>query len=141
MPNIATVLREEITRLARKEIKAQTAALRKSSAQHRKDIAALKRDLKVAQRRIAVLETEVKKRHKGAVDKPDTKGKRFSARAVKAHREKLDLSAANYGKLCGVSGATVYLWEQGKSRPRSEAFARWIDIRSLGKRAALTRLG
>jgi len=39
-----------------------------------------------------------------------------------------------------VSGNTVYLWESGRSRPRAKAFARWIAVRSLGKRTALARL-
>jgi len=39
MPNIATVLKEEIRRLARKEAKAQVAMLKKASAQQRRDTA------------------------------------------------------------------------------------------------------
>ena len=38
MPNIATVLKQEITRLARKEAKALTPATRKASAQYRREI-------------------------------------------------------------------------------------------------------
>ena len=43
MPNIAAVLKEEITRLARKEAKSQVAPLKMANAQYRRDIAALKR--------------------------------------------------------------------------------------------------
>ena len=43
MPNIAAVLREEIVRLARKEIRKQTNVLRKASVQYRRDIAEMKR--------------------------------------------------------------------------------------------------
>jgi uncharacterized protein involved in exopolysaccharide biosynthesis len=43
MPNIATVLKEEILRLARKEVRRQTSVLRKASAQYRQDIAEMKR--------------------------------------------------------------------------------------------------
>ena len=39
MPSIATVLKQEIIRLARKEVKAQTETLHKASAQYRRDIA------------------------------------------------------------------------------------------------------
>ena len=55
MPNIATVLKEEIRRLARKEAKAQVAALKKASAQQRRDIAALKRQIREQQRANASL--------------------------------------------------------------------------------------
>ena len=39
--------------------------------------------------------------------------RRFSATRLAARRAKLGLSAAVYGKLVGMSGATIYLWEQG----------------------------
>lgn len=42
----------------------------------------------------------------------------FNGKAVKAERDRLGLSAANYGKLVGVSMLTVYNWEKGKSVPR-----------------------
>lgn len=45
MPNIGTVLREEITRLSRKETRSQVEPTKKSSAQQRKDIAELKRQV------------------------------------------------------------------------------------------------
>ena len=40
MPNIATVLKDEISRIARKEIRSETAVVKKASAQYRRDIAA-----------------------------------------------------------------------------------------------------
>jgi len=33
------------------------------------------------------------------------------------------LSAADYGKLVGVSGLTIYNWEGGKAKPRQEKIA------------------
>ena len=43
---------------------------------------------------------------------------RYSARSVRAQKKRPGISAADYGKLIGVSGLTVYIWESGKSRPR-----------------------
>ncbi len=45
MPNLAAVMKDEIRRLARKEIKAETAIAKRSVAQHRKDITELKRQV------------------------------------------------------------------------------------------------
>ncbi len=39
MPSIAAMLKQEITRLARREVKAQTKAIRKANAQYRRDVA------------------------------------------------------------------------------------------------------
>ena len=59
MPNIAVVLREEISRLARKEIRSQTEALRKASAQHRKAVADMKRRTSELERKVILLEQQV----------------------------------------------------------------------------------
>src|ERR1035437_9145053 len=43
MPNIASLLKDEIVRLARRELRRELEGLRKASAQYRSDIAGLKR--------------------------------------------------------------------------------------------------
>ena len=70
----------------------------------------------------------------------DLDGARFSARSVKAQRRRLKLSAADYGKLVGVSALSVYSWESGKSRPRKRQFTRLVAVRGLGRREALAQL-
>jgi len=52
----------------------------------------------------------------------------------------LKLSAADYGKLVGVSGLTIYSWESGKSRPRKAQLAALVAVRGIGKREALAKL-
>jgi DNA-binding transcriptional regulator YiaG len=138
MPSFVTALKEEIRRLARREVNSVLAKLRKASAQYRRDVALLKREAAAAKRRLALLESQ--RRRERRLASGDVKKKRFSPRAVRAHRNRLGLSAAEYGKLVGVSGNTVYLWELGKARPRAGAFTQWVDVRALGKRAALARL-
>ena len=64
----------------------------------------------------------------------------FSGEALKAHRERLGLSADNYGKLLGASGLSIYNWEQGKARPRKSSVDVWTAIRRIGKREAAQRL-
>ena len=45
MPNLAATLKEEIRRLARKEIRVQMGATRRAAVQHRREIARLKKEL------------------------------------------------------------------------------------------------
>src|SRR5437762_2853684 len=52
MSNIASVLKEEISRVARREIKRETSALKKASSAYRSDIAALKRRLQELERQL-----------------------------------------------------------------------------------------
>ena len=140
MPNIATVLKDEIVRLARKEIRRQTNVLRKASAQYRRDIAALKRRVSDLQRKVTPLEKQVRKNVPAQAAEVDTEGVRFTARGLRSQRQRLGLSAANYGKLIGVTGQTIYSWEQEASRPRKQQFARIAALRHIGKKEAQVRL-
>ncbi len=140
MPSIAAVFRQEIIRLARKEVKTQTGVIRKANAQYRRDIAQLKRQVAGLLRQVAYLEQQERKRASKGVPKATVEGKRFSPRGLKTHRQKLDLSAADYAALVGVTGQTIYNWEQGKSKPRDEQLATLVAVRGLGKREAWKRL-
>jgi len=139
MPNLATTLKEEISRLARKEIRAETSTLTRQSVQHRRDIAALKRQVADLNREIAFLRKQEKRRIAEEPSKADGENVRFSPGWVKKHREKLGLSAEKYAKLVGVSGLTIYNWEKG-SRPQAKQLAAWAEVRKLGKREAMKRL-
>ena len=103
MPNIAAVLKEEIRRLAKKEIKAQVGTTKQAVAKYRSEIAKLKRSLSQQEREIKLL----KKKQQGQpqAEEEPSESIRFSARSVKAQRSRLGLSAADYGKLVGVSRA------------------------------------
>ena len=141
MPNIAVVLREEIARLARKEIRAETQEFRKASAQYRAHIAALRR-------RVEALERQVKRVGKAtgrAAPEPEgeeegSTHRRFSAARLAAQRQKLGLSAADFATLLGVSGQSVYKWEHGESRPRARQLEAIAAVRGIGKREAQARL-
>jgi DNA-binding transcriptional regulator YiaG len=137
MSTLAVALKDEIRRLARKEIKAQTRAMARTVVQHRREIAALKRQLREQDRKLAALKKGSRSADEPAVDGSNL---RFSARSAKAQRRRTGLSAADYARLVGVSPLTIYNWENGKSRPRKEQLASLIAMRGLGKRQALAKL-
>jgi ribosome-binding protein aMBF1 (putative translation factor) len=139
MPNIAVVLKDEIRRLARKEAKSLVGVARRAVAQHRREIAKLKRLIDLQARKVALLASK----GSGAAPAEDLDNgfkQRFSARSVRAQRRKLGLSAHDYGKLLGVSGQTVYHWEMGKARPRKAQFEQLVSVRGIGRREAVKRL-
>jgi DNA-binding XRE family transcriptional regulator len=140
MANIAGVLRQEILRLARKEIRSQTDALKRASVQYRKDIAELKRRVSDLQRRLAPLEKQVIRNAPAQVPEAEMDGVRFTAKGLRSQRKRLALSAADYGKLIGVTGQSIYSWERETSRPRKQQVARLASIRHLGKKEARARL-
>jgi len=141
MTTLAVALRDEIRRLARKEIKAQTGPTAQAVARYRREIAKLKRQLRAQEKKVAFLESQESKRlGKSEVEQDTKEGVRFSARSVKAQRRRVGLSAADYAKLVGVSPLTIYNWEQGKSRPRKEQLASLVAVRGIGKREAQAKL-
>lgn len=137
--NIAAVMKSEISRLTRKELKGHMQTLKKSSAQYRREIAALKR-------RIADLERSLKKvgrvraASQSTADGDDSPKLRFSAKGLAVQRKRLGLSAADFGALVGASGQSIYKWEQGKVRPRASQLPAISAVRKLGKREAAARL-
>ena len=141
MSTFANQLKNEIARLAKKEVRAETQALKKASAQYRSEIAALKR-------RIAGLETQIKKLSKGAgrkkaAEAPEEEGGpalRFRVAGFAALRRKLGISADEMGKLLGVSAQSVYHWEAGKTKPRASQLAAISAVRKMGKREVAARL-
>ena len=131
MPNIGSILKLEIGRLARREIKKQTESLRKSAASYRRDIAALKRQ-------VAALERATKSQDK-ALKKATPIAEadamlRFRADGFRALRKKLGLSAEQIAKLLGVSGQSVYAWETRRSSPRRALLPAIASLRKMGKR-------
>ena len=140
MPNIAAVLKDEITRLARKEVKQQVGPIKKTIAQQRRTIAELNRQVVGLARNQAFLQQQEKRRLDEAPKPSAAEGVRFSPSWVKADRKRLGLSARDYGVLAGVSAQTIYGWESGKSRPRATALAGWANVRGIGKREAARRL-
>lgn len=140
MPDVATVLKEEITRLARKEVKQQVGPLKKTITEQRRTIADLNRQVVALARNQAFLQQQEKRRLGAAPEAAAAEGVRFSPKWVKAHRKRLGLSARGYGLLVGVSGQTIYSWESGKSKPHGTALAEWGNVRGIGKREASRRL-
>lgn len=140
MPDVASVIKDEITRLARKEVKQQVGPLKATVSEQRRGIAALKRQVAALERNQAFLQEQERRR---LVETPEPSADtpvRFSPKWVQADRTRLGLSAEDYGLLVGVSSVTIYNWESGKSRPRAAPLAGWANVRGIGKREAARRL-
>lgn len=138
MPNIATVLRDEIVRLARKEIKKDVSQLRTQVATQRKQLAALRRQLVEIEKGMKRV-SRPSRPAPTAAEESEAPG-RFSVSGLKTLRARLGLSATDFGHLVGVSGQSIYNWESGKVRPQRAQLAAIRDIRPLGKKEAAARL-
>lgn len=168
--NLATVLKNEISRVARQEARAENVELKKISVQYRTDIVELERRVshlerllsrqsvstdgtdvadestkpkKVAKAVKAVKAARNAKAVKSAATTPledQSSTVRFSAKGLATQRKRLGLSAANMGKILGVSGGAIYLWEDGKTRPRVNQLPAIANLRKLGKKEVAVKL-
>jgi DNA-binding transcriptional regulator YiaG len=141
MSHIAQVLKSEIVRLSRKEVKSAVNPLRSSNFLLRKNVAELKK-------RVGALETENKRlsviaQKEQARVSPDLVEKvRITSKGVRILRTKLGLSQDSFAKLLGVSSQAVYSMEhkQGRLRLRQGTLSNMISLRGIGKREAKRKL-
>ncbi len=141
MPNLTTVLRSEITRLVRKELKAETESLKKASGRYRSEIAELKRRITGLEQQLKAAERQARRQvtQVATVEEPATKV-RFRADGLKKHRERLGLSAPVLAAILQVSPQSIYNWEAGSSRPNREMTERIAILRKMGKKEVQERL-
>jgi DNA-binding transcriptional regulator YiaG len=141
MPNIAAMLKDEISRLSRKEIRRQMLPVRRASTAHRKHIASLKREVSRLEKLVASLSRRAPAAAAAQAEGDgEGAGQRFQARGLVSLRKRLGLSAAELAKLVGVSAQSVYNWEHRKASPRRSQIAQIAQLRGLGKKEARARL-
>jgi DNA-binding transcriptional regulator YiaG len=142
MSQFSILLKKEISRIAKKEVRTEVTPAKKSSSQARSEIAALKK-------RITRLEAAIKKlgnpsgRGRAAASEAtdaDSPRLRFRAGGFATLRKKLNLSAHEMATLLGVSAQSVYHWETGKSKPQARQLAAIANVRKLGKKEVTARL-
>jgi len=136
MPNIASVLKAEIARVSRKEVKAETKALKSASTRYRSEIAALKRQVTALQKALKLASGKRKPPDRAPLEEMSETRHRFSAKGLASQRKRLGLSAEALGKLIGVSGLSIYHWEGGKARPRANHLPAIAALKTLGKKDA-----
>lgn len=135
MPNIAKLLKDEITRLARREIKTSVAGLRKDNTALKRTAADLKRRLAAVEsmsKRLAKAESDIPKRNTGS----DATKARITGKMIRSMRSRLGLSQDDFANLAGVSGQSVLHWEHatGRLKFRGDTKQRIVAIRKMGKR-------
>lgn len=148
MSPIANALKQEIARVARKELKDEITSLRKLTTAHRSEIAALKREIKALQGVVKGVQKGQARQttapqaepEEGAPPKRRGKQAEFSAEQLVAHRAQLGITQAQMAQLIGASALSVYKWESGKVQPRAAQREQIATAMKLGKRAVKAKL-
>jgi DNA-binding transcriptional regulator YiaG len=145
MPKIADVFREEIQRLARKQVKAALGPLKRDQIRLKKSVAELRRNVEALDgahrelRKKVTLVVETKEAER-ATGKAATL--RPTSKSLERLRGRLGLTQVQFGRLLGVSGPAVTNWaaKNGRVRMRGTTLAALAAIQNIGKREALRRL-
>ena len=149
MPTLVALLKEEISKIARKEVQDQVRELKQTVREQRDAIARLEKQIGPAKAKAATKSAakpaakpaaKVRKvRQASAGDK--RKQLRIAPNTIKKHRKRLKLSQAELGKILNVSTNTVLRWEAGTSKPRSKHLPGLDQLRTISKRELKKQLG
>ena len=135
MAKLETVMREAITRGARRQVRMVVTPLRREVVRLRRKVAELHGTVTTLRRSAASW-----KRVMDAspltppVSEEEAKAARLSAGLIESLRKRLDLSQIGLARLVGVSGTAVAHWEGGESTPSSKNRVSLVALRKLGKR-------
>ena len=154
MPTLAALLKEEISKIARKEVQDQVRELKQTVRAQRDAIARLEKQLGSAKAKTAAKSTTAKpaatkpaatkpaaKARKPAGDTDRRKQLRIAPNTIKKHRKRLKLSQADLGEILNVSTNTVLRWEAGTSKPRGKHLPGLDQLRTISKRELKKQLG
>ena len=142
MSQFSILLKKEISRIAKKEVRAETTPAKKSGSQARSEISALKQRVARLEAALKKLSSPSSRSRAVAAEAPDEDSPRlrFRSGGFATLRKKLDISAHDMATLLGVSAQSVYHWETGKSKPQARQLAAIASVRKLGKKEVMARL-
>jgi DNA-binding XRE family transcriptional regulator len=138
MPNLSQILKEEMGRLAKREIKRQVGPLQGQLVE-------LRRTARDQRRRIERLEKELaRKVDRGRAIAPrsvtEDDDVRVHRGSVRKHRVRLGISQREMAMLLDVSPLTVSNWETEKTSPSGKNKLAFAELRTLGVRDVRDRL-
>jgi DNA-binding transcriptional regulator YiaG len=133
VPNLAALLKVEIVRLAKKEVRVAVGPLKKLVSSLRNEVQAMKRERSSLQKEVARLSRGNPRPTVAEGSETVSSRARLTQAGIKTLRKRLGLSAAQLGLLVDASGQSVYKWEDGV-HPRKPQMKKLIELRGVGKK-------
>ena len=134
MGKIESMIKSEIQRLARREIRSTFRPLKREVRSMRLKLSGLMKGFGTLNRITKEQVQRASEQFKLESSPEEIKIARFSPARIRALRLKKGLSQKELGMLIGVSLGTVVLWEKGKITPKAERKGALIALRKLKKR-------
>jgi len=134
MAKLESIIKSEITRLAKHEVRTVFLPLRR-------DVWGLRLKLSNLIKNFTVLDRLAKEASKGKSTEPkleaspeEVKTSRLTPERIAGLRKKLGLSQRELGVLVGATTGAVLSWEKGKFKPQGEKKAALVALRKVRKR-------
>jgi DNA-binding transcriptional regulator YiaG len=136
MGKVESILKSEMIRLARREMKKTFAPLNRDVRSLKGIVSQLRKSVLILQRFMNQQERQMGSKPVTEVTPEEMKKARFSPRLIKTLRNHLGVSQREMAKLAGVTGGAVFQWEKGKFEPKDEKKKILVGLRKLGRREA-----
>jgi len=129
------IIKSEIVRLARKEVRKTLVPLGRDIRLLKNTVSQLRKTVLVLGRLAASQQKQLKKKEVPLEATPEEINKsRFSPALIRSLRRHLRISQKQLAALAGVTVGAVAVWESGKFKPKDEKKAVIVALRKLGRR-------
>jgi DNA-binding transcriptional regulator YiaG len=133
MAKIEGVIKAEIMRLAKREVRSVFRPLKREVWQMSTKLSTLSKGIASLNRVAKELHLEEAKPKLEATPE-EVKASRLTPERIQGLRKKLGISQRELGILIGASLGTVAMWEKGKFKPKPDKKAALVAVRKLKKR-------
>jgi len=140
MGKLEGIIRDEIIRLARREMRKSFVPLRKEVRSMRGKVSQLRKSVLILERFKSQQEKQMGRKGVPETTPEEIKKARFSPRLIRSLRKKLGISQKELAALIGVSVGAVHQWEVGKFQPKTAMKGRLAALRKLTRKDVKTLL-
>ena len=142
MGKVEGVIKAEIVRLARKELRKNTLPLGREVRSLKNTVSQLRKTVSGLQRLAARQAKEMGSEKVPLEATPEeVKGSRFSPRLIRTLRKRLGVTQKELAALAKVTVGAIYQWEKGIFEPRGDKKRVLVALRRLGRREVKRLLG
>jgi DNA-binding transcriptional regulator YiaG len=135
MGKMEQTLRFEITRLAKKQVRATCLPLARDVRRLKRAVSALRKTVTVLARLGAEWQVQrTAERAKMQAAPEEVKAARLSPGLIRKLRRRLGITQGELATLVGVSHSAVGAWEYGKAKPEGRNREALVALRKLGRR-------
>jgi DNA-binding transcriptional regulator YiaG len=135
MARFETIIKSEIVRLARREVRKISVPLGRDVRSLKGTVSQLRKAVLTLQRITSQQQKQLEKGEMPLQAAPEeVKVSRFSPRLIRSLRGHLGITQKELALLTGVTVGAVHLWESGQFKPSEKKKAVIVALRKLGRR-------